>query len=333
MLAARHDPVSSVRDAAIAAVRAFDLFEKQYPNTNPPTASATISVPCQRLEFSNGPIRSSRKLSGRKDPRSTPTVVTVSTEELPTESKQGESDEDANLFGESGGDEAAAPEETETVSMPSEEGSPTKPAVSISPSRHEVELLTERKPKARVRRSTREPIPRISPPKRKVRERQLPFPAFEELPDCSVPETEAEEDTEPDDTISEPVTGAEAALSAAKCGESELALRLCLLEDDVNLLRQTLSLLGTPCLSSLSRPTRNAICVALLTLLDDDDGRSGDAWIALEWLESLSDSDQNSSRQLDARIRHALAEKLSEMSFEPTRLALAAAKVLDRLHL
>jgi hypothetical protein len=136
-----------------------------------------------------------------------------------------------------------------------------------------------------------------------------------------------------DDSVSDPVTGAQATLAAALCGESEMALRLCLVEDDLVLLRQTLSLIGTPCLASLSRAPRNAVCVALLTLLDDGEGSQSDAWLALEWLESLVDSSRTCVSDLDPRIRHELAEKLADMSYEPTRLALSAARVLERLRL
>lgn len=338
MVAARHDPVSSVRDGAIAAARAFDALEKQCPNTAPPALLDSLlhQVPSYSSDIRRSQRHKSRPSGDDTGDCSRASAIS-STETLPLNippQEAEEGDQGAAAFEENTGDEAAGPE-TEAASHQAEEA----PASEAPPSEAEVpstegdssvaalaDMLTAKRPAVRARRAQREPILRVSPSKAKKNPQRAPFsPSFEPLAD-DAPERL-------DESSDEIVTCAQAALAAAKCGESEFALRLCLVEDDLALLRQTLSLIGMPCLASLSRASKNAVCVALLTLLDDDEGSQSDAWLALEWLESLVDSNRISTNELDPRIRQALAEKLSEMSYEPTRLALGAARVLERLRL
>ncbi|KAG1685766.1 hypothetical protein DVH05_007760 [Phytophthora capsici] len=129
------------------------------------------------------------------------------------------------------------------------------------------------------------------------------------------------------------LTRAEAALEAAQCGEFELAFRLCVVEDDVALLRRTMSLINTPCMETLSTMARNALCTAFLALLD---GGEGDVWLALQWLQDWAGSTRTDKRQLhqlDPRVVQALGSKLNDLAMASTKLALAAAHVLFLLEI
>ncbi|KAL3674625.1 hypothetical protein V7S43_000567 [Phytophthora oleae] len=124
------------------------------------------------------------------------------------------------------------------------------------------------------------------------------------------------------------LTRAEAALEAAQCGEFELAFRLCIVEDDLALLRRTMSMTETPCMENLSTMARNALCTAFLSLLDGDET---DMWLVLQWLQDWAGSTRNGKRQLqqlDPRVIQALGSKLNEMAMASTKLALAAAHVV-----
>lgn len=343
MVAARHDPVSSVRDAAIAAVRAFDNLDKQCSKTAPPIAPALQlhQVPSYSSDVGRSKRHEDRITDGTTVRDSSRGGATSSTETYPfNTSPEDEGDQGAAAFEENTGDEAAGPDiDTSSGHVPKApipEALPGTAAAALPPDENSsiaalVDMIKTKRPVIRARRAQREPIPRLSPPKTKKPTQARRFsPSFEPLADD---ESHADQAEPSNDCEGNSVTGAQAALAAALCGESEMALRLCLIEDDLSLLRQTLSLIGTPCLASLSRAPRNAVCVALLALLDDGEGSQSNAWLVLEWLESLVDSSRNCTSDLDPRIRHELAEKLTDMSFEPTRLALGAARVLERLRL
>ncbi|KAK1947341.1 hypothetical protein P3T76_001351 [Phytophthora citrophthora] len=129
------------------------------------------------------------------------------------------------------------------------------------------------------------------------------------------------------------LTRAEAALEAAQCGEFELAFRLCIVEDDLPLLRRTMSMIKTPCMETLSTMARNALCTAFLSLLDGDDG---DVWLALQWLQQwagFTRTDTRQLQQLDPRVSQALGSKLNDLAMASTKLALAAAHVVFLLEL
>lgn len=165
------------------------------------------------------------------------------------------------------------------------------------------------------------------------------------------------ESCESDDFAS--MSRADAALRAAECEEFELAFRLCLLEDDAQLLKQVMGVVGTPCMQQLSRASRSALCAAFLELLEDDgdgegpgpgttaitdpqcrnskccdDGRRHchDEWLVFAWLRELG-AQQVSVAQLDPRVLRALEERLRERSASPTSAGLEAARVLALLGL
>ncbi|RLN55521.1 hypothetical protein BBJ28_00002764 [Nothophytophthora sp. Chile5] len=140
------------------------------------------------------------------------------------------------------------------------------------------------------------------------------------------------------------LTRAEAALETARCGEHELAIRLCLLEDDLELLRRTMALIGSPCMATLSTTARDALCTAFLSLLDGDAvgdserDTSSDVWLALQWLQQWATGLRPTQRQrqvegLDPRVANALAERLGDMALASSKAALAAAHVLFLLGL
>lgn len=127
------------------------------------------------------------------------------------------------------------------------------------------------------------------------------------------------------------LTRADAALEAANSGESELAIRLCIVEDDLELLRRTMLVVGTPCMPLLSTAARNALCTAFLTLLEEHTSRpesASDVWLALQWLEHWVSIDRHQFDELDARVSQVLVEKLHDVAVAPTKAALAAAHVL-----
>ncbi|GMF13836.1 unnamed protein product [Phytophthora lilii] len=122
-------------------------------------------------------------------------------------------------------------------------------------------------------------------------------------------------------------------LEAARSGDYELAIRLCILEDDLLLLRRTMTIIGTPCLAMLSSMARNALCTAFLSLLDGSEAEdTSDVWLALQWLQSWAADKQQDRQQidelLDPRVAEQLCAKLHEMTVASTKSALAAAHVL-----
>lgn len=130
------------------------------------------------------------------------------------------------------------------------------------------------------------------------------------------------------------LTRAETALKAARSGDYELALRLCIVEDDLALLRQMLTMIKTPCMEILSLMVRNALCAAFLSLLDgDDDDESPDVWLALKWLQHWATTDGRQIKQLDPRIVEALSSSLDKMAMASTATSLTAAHVIFLLGL
>ncbi|KAL7687261.1 hypothetical protein Plhal304r1_c023g0079481 [Plasmopara halstedii] len=130
------------------------------------------------------------------------------------------------------------------------------------------------------------------------------------------------------------LTRAETALKAAQCGEYELALRLCIIEDDLKLLRQTLTIIETPCMENLSIMVRNALCTAFLSLLDDnEDDNSPGIWLALQWLQHWATTDGRQMKEIDPRIVQALSSSLKRTAMATTKASLTAAHVIYLLGL
>ncbi|EGZ30026.1 hypothetical protein PHYSODRAFT_323480 [Phytophthora sojae] len=193
----------------------------------------------------------------------------------------------------------------------------------------------------RARRTQHQDVPQISLPKR--RSLQTIKPSVDDEGDSQpltshnstmIPSDSKGNDDDRDSNLE--LTRAEAALEAAQCDEFELAFRLCIVEDDLELLRRTMTIVGTPCMATLSNVARNALCTAFLSLLDGDTREgaedSSDVWLALQWLQhwaaDVKQSDRRQFDQLDARVAQALLAKLHEMSTLSSKSALAAAHVL-----
>ncbi|KAH7488542.1 hypothetical protein PRIC1_007344 [Phytophthora ramorum] len=145
-------------------------------------------------------------------------------------------------------------------------------------------------------------------------------------------EAEARNYEKDDDSGEIEFTRAEAALEAAQCGEYELAFRLCIVEDDLELLRRATTIIKTPCIATLSGAVRNALCTAFLLLLEgDEEDESSDGWMVLQWLQQWAVDirrDRRQFEQLDPRVAQGLHTKLSEMAVASTKSALVAAHVL-----
>ncbi|GMF17212.1 unnamed protein product [Phytophthora fragariaefolia] len=194
---------------------------------------------------------------------------------------------------------------------------------------------------ARSRRSQQQNIPRLSISKHRM-PRVSSSSAVDESgsnPQTDDDSTELGADSKNNDKTTDSsnleLTRAEAALEAAQCGEFELAFRLCIVEDDLSLLRRTMVVAGTPCMAALSNVARNALCTAFLSLLDGDGGddadSSSDTWLALQWLQRWAADmrrDRQQFNQLDARVAQSLSAKLHEMATRASKSALAAAHVL-----
>lgn len=152
--------------------------------------------------------------------------------------------------------------------------------------------------------------------------------------DTSAIEYEAEDDD--DDVDADELASmsrADAALRAAECDEFDLALRLCLLEDDVVLLKQVLGVIGAPCMRVLSRATRTALCAAFLEVLDAADAaKTHDEWLVLTWVRDLA-LHRGDVQQVDVRVLRALEARLIELSMEPSRAGREAARVVAQLGL
>ncbi|OWZ20458.1 hypothetical protein PHMEG_0005129 [Phytophthora megakarya] len=128
------------------------------------------------------------------------------------------------------------------------------------------------------------------------------------------------------------VTCSEVVLEAVQCGEYELAFRLCIVEDDLELLRRTMWMVKSPCMATLSTTARNALCTAFLSLFDnDEDEDSPDVWLLLQWLQQWAAVIRNGRRQfeqLDPRVAQALISKLQDMATATTKSSLVAAHVV-----
>lgn len=332
-MSGRHDSGSSVREAAAGAARVFDKFEKQLP-----------ARPCEppRKPVQDEFARSNDSRSSSENIKNT--VETA----FKQETISADSDAEASLaelkdesveFGDIAGDEAALPEDNHeesehdvTSSESNDLADETKTQSSsltnetkTHDEKADVVSMVKIKPR---RRRFDQLIPRVSSPKR------APLRQSPAWLNSAKDNSKQNDDDQNEQQIS--LTRAEAALVAAECGESEIALRLCLLEDDLDLLRQTLSTIGTPCMAALSRASRNALCMAFLAFLDSEQPSNNDCWLVFHWLESMVNTRRGTEQnelELDPRIRDALTDKLAELSYEPTRLALEAARILERLEL
>lgn len=359
-----------MREAAIQTVVAFGKLNKRYGGQSPLKDTALAYHQHQPNEFSFGSTRSSEShrprepsiQPDRKAPAKEEEVDAKAQSAVP-EAKADAPSEDQE-FGDLGMDEAAAPDhdhadeqeqEQETPSVPDKpkqitnKSSPLKQFVAKK--RVQVSKLLQRKQ-----------IPRISPPKTSKPTHDFDFsPEAEEGDMSENREVDEEEDkptagdssdceeqeqdaSESDELAS--MSRAEAALSAVQCEEYDLAIRLCLLEDDVSLLKQVMGVIGSPCMQELSRASRNALCAAFLEILDSADGGEDDSnsssrhdqWLVFAWLRDLTSAKSSSSKaslfkQLDPRVLRALEARLEELSAEPTKAGLEAASVLAQLGL
>lgn len=246
-------------------------------------------------------------------------------------------------FGDLGMDEAAAPDLQHVEDQ--EQEIPTLPA-KTQVAAHTSSPLKQFVAKKRVQVSKlleqqRKQIPHISPPKALSRKSVDEFEFPPETGDMSESPREEEDSSSGDDkeqVVDESdelasMSRAEAALSAAQCEEYDLAFRLCLLEDDVTLLKQVMGVIGAPCMHQLSRASRSALCAAFLEILDPAAAdRSHDQWLVFAWLHDLS-MRTASLQQVDPRVLRALEQRLEELSAAPTKAGLEAAGVLAQLDL
>ncbi|KAG7385427.1 hypothetical protein PHYPSEUDO_001556 [Phytophthora pseudosyringae] len=193
------------------------------------------------------------------------------------------------------------------------------------------QFAAKQRAQTRSRRFQYQDIPQISLPKRRSPHAIDKAEVFRPSHDNNAVETVLKQD-DSNTASSLELSRAEATLEAAQCGEYELAFRLCIVEDDLELLRRTMSMIKTPCMATLSSMARNALCTALLSLLDGDEGEgSSDAWLALQWLQQWAAEVQNDRRQfeqLDSRVAQALSSKLNDMAMTSTKSSFAAAHVV-----
>ncbi|RLN31737.1 hypothetical protein BBJ28_00015815 [Nothophytophthora sp. Chile5] len=213
------------------------------------------------------------------------------------------------------------------------------------------QFVAKRRAQTRSLRPPRQDVSQLSPPSRRSPSVNNAALTFSPDHEGSSAEPNVHSDEDADDSKDTEawsrgyqLTRAEAALEAAQCGEHELAIRLCLLEDDLELLRRTMTLIGSPCMATLSTAARDALCTAFLSLLDGDAvgdserDTSSDAWLALQWLQQWATDLRPNQRQrqvegLDPRVANALAERLGDMALASSKAALAAAHVLFLLGL
>lgn len=255
-------------------------------------------------------------------------------------------------FGDVGMDEAAAPDRDHADEQEQEHETPSvpdKPKEITNKSSPLKQFIV----KKRVQVSKllhRKQIPRISPPKassrKLVHDFEFPPETEEDMSENRADEGEGKPTREIDsdceaqqlaiegDELAS-MSRAEAALNATQCEEFDLAIRLCLLEDDATLLKQVMGVIGTPCMQQLSRASRNALCAAFLEILDaaDDSNSSYDQWLVFAWLHDLTSARKASLKELDPRVLRALEARLEELSVEPTKAGLEAANVLAQLGL
>ncbi|KAE9214069.1 hypothetical protein PF002_g17781 [Phytophthora fragariae] len=224
------------------------------------------------------------------------------------------------------------------TSAAAQDNTPTRPLTSAAGAMQAVATLKQfaakQRAQTRSRRTQHQDVPHISLPKRRTPQTISPSVADDE-PQTIHNRTKIAADSMDNDDCNLELTRAEAALEAAQCGEYELAFRLCIVEDDLELLRRTMVTVETPCMATLSNVARNALCTAFLSLLDgdvhDNVEDSSDIWLALQWLQHwVADvrRDRRQFDQLDARVAQALLEKLREMATVASKSALAAAHVL-----
>ncbi|KAE8968835.1 hypothetical protein PR001_g27673 [Phytophthora rubi] len=221
---------------------------------------------------------------------------------------------------------------------------PTRPLTSAAGAMQAVATLKQfaakQRAQTRSRRTQHQDAPHISLPKRRTPQTINPSEDNNEPQTIHNRTKIAADSMENDDNTAcnLELTRAQAALEAAQCGEYELAFRLCIVEDDLELLRRTMVIVGTPCMATLSNVVRNALCTAFLSLLDgdvrDNAEDSSDIWLVLQWLQHWAADvrrDRRQFDQLDARVAQALLAKLREMATEASKLALVAAHVLFQL--
>ncbi|KAE8997578.1 hypothetical protein PF011_g15428 [Phytophthora fragariae] len=225
------------------------------------------------------------------------------------------------------------------TSAAAQDNTPTRPLTSAAGAMQAVATLKQfaakQRAQTRSRRTQHQDVPHISLPKRRTPQTISPSVADDE-PQTIHNRTKIAADSMDNDDCNLELTRAEAALEAAQCGEYELAFRLCIVEDDLELLRRTMVTVETPCMATLSNVARNALCTAFLSLLDgdvhDNVEDSSDIWLALQWLQHwVADvrRDRRQFDQLDARVAQALLEKLREMATVASKSALAAAHVVS----
>ncbi|ETP04026.1 hypothetical protein F441_19121 [Phytophthora nicotianae CJ01A1] len=189
------------------------------------------------------------------------------------------------------------------------------------------QFVAKQRAQTRSRRAQHQDIPQIALPKSRRPRILNQTEAFQSNHDIYVDDDNEQDDNNMATNLE--LTRAEAALEAAQCGEYELAFRLCIVEDDLNLLRRLMMMIETPCMVALSIMARNALCTALLSLLDgDEDEDSPDVWLVLQWLQQWVVDDRKQFQQLDPRIIRALSSKLNEMAMTSTKSSLAAAHVV-----
>ncbi|KAG4062742.1 hypothetical protein PC123_g2431 [Phytophthora cactorum] len=272
--------------------------------------------------------------------------------------QRAESTHDDEIFTELYMDHAAAPESGDEVDNPSSQGEkssedqhdqvqrkgsslhkvtlkssvtePTRPLQSLAGAMQTVETLkqfvAQQRAQTRSRRAQHQNIPQISLPKRRLSRtiNQNDDNYGESITEQGVSNTAG----------SVELTRAEAALEAVQCGEYELAFRLCIVEDDLELLRHTMTTIKTPCMANLSTMARNALCTAFLSFLDGDEGEnSSDIWLVLQWLQQWAVDDRRQFERLDPRVVQALGSKLNDMAMTSAKSSLAAAHVVFLLRI
>lgn len=331
VLSARQDPVSVVREAAIDAVLAFEKLEKLWR-----TAAKTIevspnqSLPTESVHKDDGLVSRSKEETAEDEAADVFAAEADADQSLPKDNGMGDLQFDEALD-----DQADVPEQ-----VPED-----TPAVVVTkqPTKANMSLLKDFMKARRALVSSKKHIriPSISPPKPS---RKKTEPSEEILP-SSVSETITDEDEQDEEIVEEiPISRRDAVFEAVRCEEYDLAVRLCLLEDDATLLKRLLVCIGTPCMQSLSHVTRNALCVAYLPFLEDNGSydqnadqiatisSASDVWLAISWLLDLAKVKRNVD-QLDPRVLHELEQRLVWISESPCKTGLAAANVLYQLGL
>lgn len=332
VLSARQDPVSVVREAAVDAVLAFEKLEKMWrPVAKKIEVSSNQSASTENIRKDNGLASGSEEA-----PTDDETADLFGTGADADQSLPQDADMSDFQFNEAQGDQAAVPEQA-----PEE-----MPAVAVTkqPAKLNVSLLKDfmkaRRAIVLPKRNAR--IPSISPPKPT---RTKFEPSQEDSSPANFAQDIKDEEEQVEVTDEEvPISRGEAAFEAVRCEEYDLAVRLCLLEDDATLLKRLLGCIGGPCMQSLSRVTRNALCAAFLPLLEDDGyhdqhaeqdatfSSAGDLWLAFSWLLDLAKVKRNVDL-LDPRVLRELEQRLVWISESPCKAGLAAANVLHQLGL